>query len=72
MSVYLPVNLTEERWQLAKSGDNLLRMESGREGAGPIVPVRARHTTPRRSASRRGNSLAGAPTRVRATSDKIS
>ena len=65
-----------EAWE---SGNNLLRMESGRAVAGSIVPVRARYATPRRGADRQGNSPAGAntppslslrgPTRGRATSE---
>ena len=46
-----------EAWE---SGNDLLRMESGRAVAGSIVIARARYATPRRGAGRRGHSLAGA------------
>ena len=65
-----------EAWE---SGNDLLRMESGRAVAGSIVIARSRYATPRRGAGRRGHSLAGAnispfslaPTRGRATSHSV-
>ena len=46
-----------EAWE---SGNDLLRMESGRAVAGSIVTARTRYATPGRGVGRRGHSLAGA------------